>query len=95
MGFSFRYLKVICSFFFLNLLVLNCVIDFIVYDVEFAGTFCNHYFLRMLAAISGGQYDAAIALGQFVYRNLYTGEKDLFFSLKPLTIRNFGIFVIV
>lgn len=29
------------------------------------GTFCNHYFLRMLAMIGRGQYDAAYELGEF------------------------------
>lgn len=29
------------------------------------GTFCNHYFLQMLAMIGRGQYDAAYDVGQF------------------------------
>lgn len=29
------------------------------------GTFCNHYFLRMLAMISGGHYDSAYDVGRF------------------------------
>lgn len=29
------------------------------------GTFCNHYFLRMLAMITRGHYDGACHVGQF------------------------------
>lgn len=28
------------------------------------GLFCNHYFLRMLATIGRGQYDAALDVGK-------------------------------
>lgn len=31
------------------------------------GSYCNHYFLRMLAMISRGHYDAVFDAGQLVY----------------------------
>ncbi|KAM1174027.1 hypothetical protein ACFX13_027284 [Malus domestica] len=46
------------------------------------GTFCNHYFLRMLAMIGRGQYDAAYDIDLVEYRmqNLFTRASSVILS---------------
>lgn len=71
-----------------NINSIVCFTFWLTFIRNIPGSFCNHYFLRMLAMIGRGHYDAVYDVGEFTIffweRILYPKDCALYFRLHDI-----------